>query len=47
MSDKLNDPTKRPWYSFHWRIIFWILLPLICITLIDSLAMLIAVYRDR
>jgi len=42
MSHNTNDPPDRPWYSFRWRILFWIALPFIWIALVDTFALLIA-----
>ena len=47
ISHKTNGPPERPWYSFRWRILFWIALPLIRITLVDTIAMLIAGHNSH
>ena len=31
----MAEQAKRPWYSFRWRILFWIALPFVLITLIE------------
>ena len=38
---------KRPWYSFRWKILFWIALPFIWITIADSVAMWMAARTER
>ena len=43
----MNELKKRPWYSFRWRILFWIAVPIIWITLVDSLATLILVWHRQ
>ena len=47
MSQNPSNPPDRRQYSFRWRILFWIALPFIWITIVDSLAMLIAASRSR
>ena len=39
MRKKVDSRKKRPWYSFRWRILFWIALPFILISIADSFAM--------